>query len=1087
MLNIYRASAGSGKTFRLTQDYIHLLFDPQRERVHRRILAVTFTNKATDEMKTRILKELYALSQGEESNYRAGLMAKFSMDEEAVNRRAKHILTTILHDYSSFSISTIDRFFQQVIRSFAREIGVHGGYNLELDNESTLQQSVDNLFLDLSKDENKQLLNWLTQFAEERIEQSENWNPRRSIEDLGQEIFKESYQHKAEDTNRRLHDREFLQNYRAKLRKIENDFEEKVKTAAQNGLNIMAKYGLNHEDFSYSTTKIFDKLIKGEYEIGKRFVGYADDVSNCYSKAKPQNIKNAIESAYVDGLQSSIKEIIRLLQEEIVLYNSAEIVQKHINTLGILSDLALQIKKLTEEQNSMLISDANMLLNRIIDNSETPFVYEKTGIHIDHFMIDEFQDTSTLQWKNFYPLVSNSLSSGKFNLVVGDVKQSIYRWRNSDWKLLDEQIMHDFRPEQLHEENLDINWRSDRNIIEFNNEFFRCAAILLQQKLNESLLPVLPVYPSLQSLTHRIEHAYGQLHQKISQRAGSGYVNVSFIPRDENEDGWKAESLSRLPALLENLQSRGYRPGDVAILVKRNEDAQDVIRKLLTYKTSPEAKPGFSYDVMGNEGLMIASAASVRFVLGILRLLVNPADSIQQTVVGYEYARACLNLPANEALNACFAESKTGNEFSALFTKAENEKLGVIKNSSLYDMVEQIVALFNVGLWNNEAVFIQAFQDVVFKFTSGKTADLYSFLKWWDKSGIKQCISTPENPDAFRIMTIHKSKGLDFKVVIIPFCEWEVDKKSGYFKNVLWCEPKTEPFSELPLLPVEYSAKLGQSIFAENYLEELMHQFIDNLNVAYVAFTRAKHELICIAPVPKSEPESIEKINSLAGLLLYSFQNSVENHAEINLTENFNQENQIYKLGDPTTYTYSESKTDDSNEKLENYPSVSSTNRLQIRHQSLDYWLESQELTDSRLNYGIIMHDILRNITRKSDQSKAIHEMINEGRINENESKTIIREMEKFWALPETSDWFADDVRVLTEATILTPTGDLYRPDRVVFRGKQAIVVDYKFGDKENKTYLQQVKQYMELITGMGYEASGYVCYVSLEKVVEVK
>jgi len=397
-------------------------------------------------------------------------------------------------------------------------------------------------------------------------------------------------------------------------------------------------------------------------------------------------------------------------------------------------------------------------------------------------MIDEFQDTSTLQWKNFYPLVSNSLSSGKFNLVVGDVKQSIYRWRNSDWKLLDEQIMHDFRPEQLHEENLDTNWRSDRNIIEFNNEFFRCAATLLQQKLNESLLPVLPVYPSLQSLTHRIEHAYGQLHQEISQRAGSGYVNVSFIPRDENEDGWKAESLNRLPALLENLQSRGYHPGDVAILVKRNEDAQDVIRKLLTYKTSPEAKPGFSYDIMGNEGLMIASAASVRFVLGILRLLVNPDDSIQQTVVGYEYARACLNLPANEALNACFAGSRTGNEFSTLFTKAENEKLKAIKNSSLYDMVEQIVSLFNVGLWNNEAVFIQAFQDVVFKFTSGKTADLYSFLKWWDKSGVKQCISTPENPDAFRIMTIHKSKGLDFKVVIIPFANGKSIKNRAISK-----------------------------------------------------------------------------------------------------------------------------------------------------------------------------------------------------------------------------------------------------------------------------------------------------------------
>ena len=246
MLNIYRASAGSGKTYRLTQDYIHLLFEPGKERAHRRILAVTFTNKATEEMKTRILNELFSLSQGQKSDYRKGLCDKFKLDEDAVNARARKILTSILHDFSSFSISTIDKFFQQVIRSFARDIGVHGGYNLELDTTDTLEQSVDNMFHDLSKDENKQLLNWLTQFAEDRIEQSENWNMRGSILDLGQEIFKESYQHKAEDTNRKLHDRDFLLAYRKKLRTIESDFEEKVKTAAQQGLDAMSRYGLSH-------------------------------------------------------------------------------------------------------------------------------------------------------------------------------------------------------------------------------------------------------------------------------------------------------------------------------------------------------------------------------------------------------------------------------------------------------------------------------------------------------------------------------------------------------------------------------------------------------------------------------------------------------------------------------------------------------------------------------------------------------------------------------------------------------------------------------------------------------------------------
>ena len=1086
MLNIYRASAGSGKTYRLTQDYIHLLFDPQKERAHRRILAVTFTNKATDEMKSRILKELHALAQGFASDYRADLMAKFRMDEQTVNERAKHILTNILHDYSSFSISTIDRFFQQVIRSFARDIGVHGGYNLELDSSSTLEQSVDNLFLDLSKAENRQLLNWLTEFAEERIEQSENWNMRGNIMELGREVFKESYQHKAEDTNKKLHESEFLTNYRKSLRKIKTDFEAKVKLVASEGMRIMARNGLTHEDFAYKTTNTLEKIVNGKFEISNRFIGFAADVSNCYTKSKPQDIKSAIESAYQNGLQKCFADIVELLQVEIITYNSAILVLKHINTLGILSDLAVQIKKLTDEQNTMLISDTNLLLNKIIDNSDAPFVYEKTGIHVDNYMIDEFQDTSTLQWKNFQPLLDNSLSAGKFNLVVGDVKQSIYRWRNSDWKLLDEKILTDFRPEQIHEENLETNWRSDKNIIDFNNSFFYRAAQLLQSKLNENLQAVLPVYPSLETLTHKIEHAYANIHQQISPKAATGRVQVSFIPRDENEDGWKAESLERLPAILEKLQAQGYRAADICILVRKNDEEQQVIHKLLNYKTTADAKPDYCYDIMGNEGLLIGAAASVRFVLGVLQLFVNPTDSIQQTIVNYEYARGRQNKSENEALNACFSTiPKDENVFSPLFSSVENNQLYALQHSSLYDMVEQIISLFGVGAWHNEAVFVQAFQDVVFRFSNNKTADLNSFLTWWKKHGEKQCISTPDNQNAMRIMTVHKSKGLDFKVVVMPFCDWDIDSR---MRNILWCEPTVAPFNELPLLPIEYGSKLGNSIFAESYFDEQMHQYIDSLNVAYVAFTRAKNELICLSPAPKKEVEGLDKINSLSTLLTTCFQvNTPGLDAQfIPLTNSFNEQEKLFELGEPTQAVYSDKPSTDINEKVNNYPSVSSSDRLRIRHQSLDYLLENQQLTDSRLNYGIIMHDILKQITHKSDQQNAIADLVRSGRISEEESKTVEEELLHFWNMPETESWFSLDARVLNETTILIPTGEQYRPDRVVIRGNEATIVDYKFGDKESKTYLQQVQQYMNLIAEMGYSTSGFVCYVSLKKVVQV-
>jgi len=1088
LLNIYRASAGSGKTHRLTGDFISLLFSRENERTYRKILAVTFTNKATDEMKSRILKELYALSTGQKSDYRADLMTKYKLTEEAVDHRARKILIAILHDYSSFSISTIDKFFQQVIRAFAREIGVQGGYNLELDSETTLQLSIDNLFHDLNLEDNKQLLTWLTNFAEERIEQSESWNPRKNMEDLGKEIFKESYQNKAEETNRKLHDREFLTAYRAKLRRIQSDFDEKVKAQVKKMLLLIENAGLTTDSFKYgkaSGMSNLHKMLSGDYTPGVRFRASAESVENCYTaKTTPKAIVAAIEEIYISGLQQGMLQLIDWFENDLVFYNSARIILKNINTLGILSDLAMQIKKLTDEQNSMLISDTNMLLNRIIDNSDTPFVYEKTGINIDHFMIDEFQDTSVLQWKNFLPLITNSLAAENFNLVVGDVKQSIYRWRNSDWKLLDERVLNDFRPEQLTEISLDTNWRSDKNIIAFNNDFFQVASLLLQHKLNAALEPVLGVYPELEKHTHRILHAYNHLKQETSPKAGVGQVKIEFIDRNENEDGWKNESLKRLPALLENLQERGYQPGDVAILVKKNAEASEVIHTLLSYKASEQAREGFSYNVMGSEGLLIGSASSVRFILSILKVLFNPADAISRTVLNFEYARASLKLSANDALHACFASATESGSISHLFSNEQNKALKQVKNASVYDLVEKIITLFGLGSWYNETAFVQGFQDAVFKFTTGKNTDIYSFIKWWDTAGYKQSISTPENDDAFRVMTIHKSKGLDFKVVIIPFCDWDLSKTKGNLKNILWTEPQHEPFNELPLLPVEYSSKLAQSIFAPQYFDELMHQFIDNLNVAYVAFTRAKHELICMAPAPEKEPESIEKVSSLSALMQTVFSNKLGTTSALNT--HFDAANSAFVLGSETQSNTQKSTANEAVEKISSYRSSTPTGRLQLRNISTDAWLEGQDMTESNLNLGTIMHGILQNIRFKTDSETAIENCIRSGKINTTEAEKVREMLDKFWQQPETEVWFSEENKILNEAVIITPGAKLYRPDRVVINGNKAIVVDYKFGEAEKESYMKQVRNYMQLIAEMGYEVEGFLSYITLGRTLKV-
>jgi ATP-dependent helicase/nuclease subunit A len=1082
MLKIYRASAGSGKTFRLTRDYIHLLFDADKPNHHRHILAVTFTNKATEEMKSRILKELHLLATGQESPYRDELIEKKKLSAETINLHAGKILINILHDYAAFSISTIDRFFQQVIRAFARDIGVHGGYALELNTGEVLDQSVDNLFFDLSEKENKQLLEWLTTYAEERIENAENWNTRSSIMSLGLEIFKESFQHKAAETNQKLHDREFLSEFRKKLHFMVDDFTKNAKKIADEALQIIQNHGLQTADFkggSRSGIKNLEKISAGEMELKNSFLKMVGDVEGCYTKSAPQHIIEAINEAFQGGLDSRMQELVAHFDENLPFYNSALIVRKHLNTLGIMSDLAMQIRKLTTEQNIMLISDSNLLLNKIIDDSDAPFIYEKSGLLIDHFMIDEFQDTSVLQWKNFLPLIKNSLASGNENLVVGDVKQSIYRWRNSDWKLLDSQLYQDFNRNELEDENLDTNWRSDKYIVGFNNAFFMNASNRLQEKLDENIASSSLKPDELDDLNGKICSAYEETVQKISGKAGTGRVRFQFVDDADEEMSWREISLKMLPPMLEDFQSRGYKPSDVAILVRTNNEEKEVIQTLLNYKTTPEAKAGFSYDIMGTEGLMVESAASIKFMLGILRLLINPDDAVQRTIVNYEYAQGKLKLPVNEALRMSMNQQLRKNGLSSLFTEEESGQLLKFKHHTLFEMTEKMIALFDLPAWHNEVVFLQAFQDIVYKFTTGKTSDLNSFLQWWDKFGHKQFIATPENEQAFRIMTIHKSKGLDFKAVVIPFCDWEIDSR---MRNIMWCETDVAPFNELPLMPVEYTSRLGNSIFAAQYLREMMHTYIDNLNIAYVAFTRAKHELVGICPLPKENKDGDVKLKTLSSLLYICLN---DNEAEL-LNKHYKPEEQYYEVGTPLVMHEDNKQADTNTQKLSHYPTCDISDRLKIKHKISLFNREEIDITENPLDYGNLMHEIFCQINTPEDHPAIIDSFIREGRISDEEAVKISADIADFWQMPETGNWFRPDVKVLNETTILTPEGHHYRPDRIILDGKKATVIDYKFGEHELPSYQKQVNNYTNLLTWMGYETSAFLCYVKLKKVVSV-
>lgn len=713
MLTVYRASAGAGKTHKLTGEYLTLLFTGPG--AFRRILAVTFTNKATDEMKTRIVDELYNLASGRKSDYVELLKSAYSLTEIQVRKQAAQILIDILHDYSAFNISTIDRFFQQTMRAFTREIGLQGGYGIEMDQELVLTTAIDNLLSDLEKPESKDLLGWLLRFAEDKIESGGEWNLRKDIMALSREVFKESYKAFSEAVGRDIEDKKALEDYKNELYGIIRSVEATAKELGERGLAILNKYGLKVTDFkggSRSPLTLLDRLVQGEMkEPSATFIGLADNLDGCFTKTVSLGTRQIIGCAFEDGLNDCIKGIISLFGN-LTAYNTAREIVRYYYTLGILTDVSRQIAAYREEKNVMLIADTTELLSKVIEGSDAPFIYEKTGTHVDHYMIDEFQDTSGMQWNNFRPLIEESLAHSRDNLIVGDVKQSIYRFRNSDWKLLDEQVQADFSPEVVHEETLKDNWRSCRNIVEFNNALFTTLPGVLQAVYNEAL--------SVSSLSEeqraffftKIMSAYDKSFQQVPPpfMQKDGHVRIEFLSGD-NEKDWKEEALGRLPGVLEKLQDNGYALKDIAILVRTNQEGAQVADTLLAYKEEHPSNR-YNYDIISDEALFVSGSTAVRFMVSLLRYLKNPEDRTNEQIALYSY----------QVLKGRF-----GVETPA-FPPEVVSVLQILSRQSLYEITEGLFRLFADDFPENEQVFVQAFLDMVSEYTQKESADLNRFL-----------------------------------------------------------------------------------------------------------------------------------------------------------------------------------------------------------------------------------------------------------------------------------------------------------------------------------------------------------------------
>lgn len=1073
MLTVYRASAGAGKTHKLTGEYLTLLFNGPG--AFRRILAVTFTNKATDEMKSRIVSELYNLASGKKSDYVDLLQSAYSLTEEQVRKQAAKILIDILHDYSAFNISTIDRFFQQTMRAFTREIGLQGGYGIEMDQELVLTAAIDSLLGDLEKPESKELLGWLLRFAEDKIENGGEWNLRKDIMALSREVFKESYKAFSEQVNRDISDKKALETYKNDLYGIIRSVEANAKELGERGLAVMNKYGLKQEDFSRGniTVSLFAKLAQGEMKTpNATFCNIADNIEACFKKTTPIGTRQIIGCAFEDGLNNCIKSIITLFGN-LTAYNTAREIVRYYYTLGILTDVSRQIAAYREEKNIMLIADTTELLNKVIGGSDTPFVYEKTGTHVDHYMIDEFQDTSGMQWNNFRPLIEESLSHARANLIVGDVKQSIYRFRNSDWKLLDKQVKADFSAEQLREDTLKDNWRSCRHIVEFNNALFTTIPEVLQVFYNETLSASSLNEEQQAEYFTKIMSAYDKSYQQVPPpfQKKDGHVRIEFLSGDEEKD-WKDEAMERIPEILQQLQDNGYALKDIAILVRTNQEGAKVADTLLSYKEEHPSEQ-YHYDIISDDALFISSSAAVRFIISVLRYLKNPEDMINGRIALYSY----------QVLTGTFGTEETS------FPPEIIRSLHALSRQSLYEITEGLFRLFSVNFPENEQVFVQAFLDMISEYGQKESADLGRFLKWWDETGYKKTIATPDAQNAIRIMTVHKSKGLGFKAVIVPFGDWEIDHKPTK-PVILWCHPEEKPFDRLHLVPVRYGQGLANTIFAEDYFRERLHAFIDNLNTLYVAFTRAKEELIVFSPRPKKikeETGDVERISTLTDALWAGLHTTAgttrDGEPLISLPDSFNLADGIFELGN-WWHPVSQKENGETEEiEMTNLKSISPDDRLRLRLHGKGFFFDNE-----RRKHGTLMHEVLSHIHTRKDIPVSVETYRLSGVINKEEAAELKQRLGNLLDNPEVAPWYNGEARILNEVDILFGNGLSKRPDRVMITGDRVIVVDYKFGEHPDKRYHSQVRNYLKLIRQMGYEqVEGYLWYVELDQIEAVK
>ncbi|MBF1461765.1 UvrD-helicase domain-containing protein [Prevotella pallens] len=1109
-LTVYRASAGSGKTFTLAVEYISLLVkDPEN---YQHILAVTFTNKATQEMKMRILSQLYGIANSLQSSqqYFNKVKEKTNMPDAVIRNNARAALTLLIHRYNNFRILTIDAFFQQVLRNLAHELGQTANLRVDLNNEEITEKAVDQMIESLEK--GQPVLQWISTYINNSIEDDNGWNIIGKIKTFGTNIFKDFYKAHEANLKEQLSNADDFKVYETTLRKRRNDIRKTFNSKAKSILNEIKNANLdipsNYRSglYKYLTDSAIAPLTNKPLKAG--VLKANESPQNWTSSKCAKADKQQIETLAAEVLSAQLSELIAYNNDNWNEFQSIQLTLSHLSELRLLHAIADAVDNLTKDTNRFMLSNTQALLKELIADSDTPFIFERIGARLKHVMIDEFQDTSTIQWQNFQVLLANCMAQElSQNLIVGDIKQSVYRWRQGDWGILNN-IEKSFAHQKIRLETLDYNYRSEKRIIDFNNAFWeQCVANTAKEVAQDDA-----------EKAKIVQKAYEDVAQKTHKTTENGFVKISLYPREVMKDAVLEELIETIKELFNNGYG-GKNQSKIAILVRSKSNIQDIVNALLQ-------SFGNEINIVSDEAFRLDASLSVNIIVSAMHLLTHPDDVLTRGKLVKLYNQEVLKKPLTDT-DLLVSINESNNIDTKNIDKKERRKLATEQqmaklNSQLppeyvanrelllglpiVDLVDKLFMLFGLDQLEGQSSYICTLYDTLNDFLKDHTADIDDFINEWENSLSSKTIQSDEI-EGIRIMTIHKSKGLEFDNVIIPFCNWEMEKK-----GTLWCETKNKPapYNKLPLLPIDFSRdKLIGTVFEDDYKEEHFQNIVDNLNLLYVAFTRASKNLFVFGlRQGKTTLDNIAK-GTPPGNRSYAIELALRQVSEqlqgssLSFPDDIGSEIHFeYGTLVPETHEKEHAvadnpfliKPDKHIVSIATYPQAAT---FKQSNKSIEFVKGEDVDPSDRTRYikiGNVLHQLFSTIYTTADIPTRLNELEQQGIIYNDEitSAQLRTRIEDAITNPQVQEWFSKRWQLYNECTILEYNKDTneveeHRPDRVMTNGKEFVVVDFKFG-KEREEYKKQVQQYMEILIRMGHKkVSGYLWYVVKNNVVEVK